>query len=58
MVESFSRAFNDSSVHIGLIYVEGVVLPENKVLNPRTIAKRTVAFWESGEGDGIHIKEE
>ena len=58
MVESFSRAFSDSGVHIGLIYVEGVVAPENKVLNPKTIAERTVKFWEDGEGAGAHIKEE
>ncbi|KAI4923109.1 uncharacterized protein J4E92_007862 [Alternaria infectoria] len=58
MVESFSRAFSDSGVHIGLIYVEGVVAPENKVLNPKTIAERTVKFWEDGEGVGVHIKEE
>jgi hypothetical protein len=58
MVESFSRAFSDSGVHIGLIYVEGVVVPENKVLNPKTIAERTVAFWQSGEGISINIREE
>ncbi|MBO1764878.1 SDR family NAD(P)-dependent oxidoreductase, partial [Escherichia coli] len=58
MVESFQRAFGDSGVHIGLIYVEGTVTPENKVLNPETIAQRTVAFWESGKGAGINIKEE
>jgi short-subunit dehydrogenase len=58
MVESFNRAFADSGVHIGLIYVEGSVALENKVLNPKTIAEKTVAFWEGGEGVGIHIKEE
>lgn len=58
MVESFSRAFSDSGVHVGLVYVEGVVAPENKVLNPKTIAERTVAFWEDGEGVSVHIKEE
>ena len=58
MVESFSRAFGDSGVHIGLVSVEGSVAPENKVLNPKTIAERTVAFWEKGEGVTVHIKEE
>jgi uncharacterized protein YigE (DUF2233 family) len=58
MVESFSRAFSDSGVHIGWIYAEGPVALENKVLNPKTIAERTVAFWEKGEGVGVNIKEE
>ncbi|KAI4686427.1 uncharacterized protein J4E84_005706 [Alternaria hordeiaustralica] len=58
MVESFNRAFSNSGVHIGLVYVEGVVAPENRVLNPKTIAERTVKFWEDGEGVGVHIKEE
>lgn len=58
MVESFQRAFGDSGVHFGLIHVEGVVAPENKVLNPVTIAQRTVAFWESGKGAAINIREE
>jgi hypothetical protein len=58
MVESFHRAFSDSGVHIGLIHAEGTVSPENKVLNPETIAQRTVAFWESGKGVGINIREE
>ena len=58
MVESFGRAFSDSGVHIGLIHVEGAVAPENKVLNPKMIAERTVVFWEKGEGVGVNIKEE
>ncbi|KAF1850978.1 NAD(P)-binding protein [Cucurbitaria berberidis CBS 394.84] len=58
MVLSFSRAFTGSGVHIGLIHVEGVVAPENKVLNPKTIAERTVAFWEGGNGVDVNIKEE
>ena len=58
MVESFHRAFSDSGVHIGLVFVEGAVAAENKVLNPKTIAERTVEFWESGEGVGVNIREE
>jgi len=58
MVQSFNRAFTESGVHIGLINVEGVVRPENKVLNPKTIAERTVAFWEGGKGLDLSIKEE
>ena len=58
MVESFQRAFGESGVHIGLIHVEGSVTPENKVLNPETIGQRTVAFWESGKGACINLKEE
>jgi hypothetical protein len=57
MVQSFNRAFSDRGVHIGLVHVEGAVAPKNKVLNPKTIAERTVAFWESGEGIGINIRE-
>lgn len=58
MMQSFNRAFAESGVHIGSIHVEGVVAPENKVLNPKTIAKRIVAFWESGKGLETNIKEE
>ena len=58
MVESFSRAFSDSGVHIGLIHIEGSVAPENKVLNPKTIAERTIEFWEGEKGLAIHVKEE
>ncbi|OAL51031.1 short-chain dehydrogenase/reductase-like protein SDR [Pyrenochaeta sp. DS3sAY3a] len=57
MVQSFNRAFSDSGVHVGLINVEGTVTPDNKVLNPKTIAERTVAFWEKGEGLDVSIKE-
>ncbi|KAL1793661.1 hypothetical protein ACET3X_008643 [Alternaria dauci] len=57
MIESFNRAFGGSGVHIGLVHVEGPVAPENKVLNPKTIAERAVAFWERGEGVAVHIKE-
>ena len=58
MVESSSRAFSDIGVHIGLIHIEGSVAPENKVLNPKTIAERTIAFWEGKKGLAVHIKEE
>ena len=58
MVESFNRAFSDSGVHIGLISVEGSVAPENKVLNPKTIAERTIEFWEGGKGLAVHVKED
>jgi hypothetical protein len=58
MVESFNRAFSDSGVHVGLIHVEGTVAPENKVMNPKTIAERTVAFWEERKGIAVHIREE
>lgn len=57
MVESFSRAYSESGVHVGLIFVEGAVAPEKKVLNPKCIAEKTVKFWESGEGVGLNIKE-
>ncbi|RAR14367.1 short-chain dehydrogenase/reductase-like protein SDR [Stemphylium lycopersici] len=57
MVESFHRAFSDSGVHSGLVHVGGAVAPKNKILNPATIAERTVAFWESGEGLAVNIKE-
>jgi hypothetical protein len=57
MVQSFSRAFSDSGIHVGLVHVEGVVAPENKNLNPKNIAEKTWAFYESGEGLGVHVKE-
>lgn len=58
MVESFARAWEGKGVHVGLVFVEGPVAPENKVLNPKTIAERTVAFWKEGKRLGVHIKEE
>lgn len=58
MVQSFDRAFAGSGVHIGLIHVCGQVAPGNKVLNPGTIAERTVAFWEAGRGVEVKIEEE
>lgn len=58
MVQSFSRAFTDSGIHVGLINVEGTVTPESKVLNPKTIAERTVAFWEGGKGLDLSLREE
>ena len=57
MVQSFSRAFTKSGVHLGLIAVEGVVAPENKNLNPRNIAKKTLEFFEKGEGLEVNIRE-
>ena len=55
MVQSFNRALSDSGVQIGLITVEGVVAPENKVLNPKTIAERIVEFWEKGAKDELEV---
>jgi hypothetical protein len=61
MVQSFARAFEGSGVQIGFVSVEGTVAPENKVLNPTTIAERAVGFWEKrGEGEKeetLHVKE-
>jgi len=59
LVDSLYREFSSSGVHVGLLHVEGVVAPENKVLNPKTIAERTVKFWEGGVagGEGIRIRE-
>jgi hypothetical protein len=57
MVQSFSRAFQDSGVHAGLIRVEGIVTPESKVLNPLNIAKETFKFYEAGEGLDLKLKE-
>lgn len=58
MVQNFNRAFTESGVHVGLVNVEGTVTPESKVLNPKTIAERVVAFWEGGEGLDLSIKED
>lgn len=57
MVQSFNRAFSESGVHAGLIAVEGVVAPENKILNPKTIAERTYEFYEKGTGLEVNIRE-
>ncbi|KAF2273868.1 NAD(P)-binding protein [Westerdykella ornata] len=58
MVKSFHVAFSGSGVHFGLIRVEGIVDPQNKVLNPRTIAEKTWEFYQGGEGLDLHLKEE
>jgi hypothetical protein len=58
MMESLHQAFSNSGVHIGLVHVEGTVAPKNKVLNPKTIAERTVEFWEGGQGMALNIREE
>ncbi|KAH7074707.1 short-chain dehydrogenase/reductase-like protein SDR [Paraphoma chrysanthemicola] len=55
MVQSFHRAFSDKGVHVGLISVEGTVTAENQVLNPQTIAERTVEFWERGVEGGLDV---
>lgn len=55
MVQSFQRAFEGDGVQCGLISVEGVVAPENKVRNPATIAEMTVEFWEKGEKGKLEI---
>ncbi|KAF2028399.1 NAD(P)-binding protein [Setomelanomma holmii] len=55
MVQSFNRAFSESGVHAGLINCHGVVAPENKVLNPTTIAERAVEFWEKGVNGGLDL---
>ncbi|RMZ73223.1 short-chain alcohol dehydrogenase [Pyrenophora seminiperda CCB06] len=59
MVDSLNRAYSASGVHVGLLHVEGVVAPTNKVLNPKTIAERAVKFWEKGVagGESIRIRE-
>lgn len=57
MVQSFNRAFGDSGVHAGLISVGGIVSPDNKVLNPRNIARETYKFCEYGTGLEVNLKE-
>jgi len=55
MVQSLQRAFGGSGVQIGLVSVEGVVAPENRVRNPRTIAEMAVEFWERGEEERLEV---
>jgi hypothetical protein len=50
MVQSFARAYGESGVHCGLLTVEGVVSPENKVRSPKNIAEGAWTFWDQGEG--------
>jgi hypothetical protein len=57
MVQSFAIAFKDSGVKIGVLSAEGQVKPENKVLNPKTIAERAVEWWEGCEGWEVTVKE-
>ncbi|KAF2747730.1 NAD(P)-binding protein [Sporormia fimetaria CBS 119925] len=58
LVQNLAQAFSGSGVKIGLIRVEGVVMPENRVLNSKTIAERIVGFWERGEGWEVRIQED
>lgn len=58
MVNSLHIAFGGSGVHIGVVHVEGNVEPQNKVLNPKTIAEKTWEYYQSGKGLSLHLKEE
>ncbi|KAF1933486.1 NAD(P)-binding protein [Didymella exigua CBS 183.55] len=57
-VLSLSRAFGGTGVHCGLVNVQGVVDPGNKVLSPENIAKEVVRFWRRAEGVEVNLKEE
>jgi hypothetical protein len=58
MIKSLHLAFGESGVQIALVHVEGTVTPENKVLNPKTIAERTYEFWNRKDRSvGLHITE-
>ncbi|KAJ4353727.1 uncharacterized protein N0V89_005457 [Didymosphaeria variabile] len=57
MVHSFNLTYAESGVHAGLISVGGVVAPENKNLNPKNIAKKAYAFYESADGLEVEISE-
>lgn len=56
-VISLNRGFSESGVHCGLINVQGVVDPKNKVLSPAGIAKEVLEFWQKGEGVEINLQE-
>jgi hypothetical protein len=56
MVEAFHREYKDSGVKIGLVSVEGVVAPENKILNPGNIAEKAVEFWEKGDKNEVQVR--
>ncbi|KAH4224133.1 hypothetical protein HBI38_069840 [Parastagonospora nodorum] len=55
MVQSLRLAFGEKGVHVGLVSVEGVVGMDEEVRNPKNIARRTVEFWERGEGLEVRI---
>lgn len=55
---SLNRAFAETGVHCGLVNVQGVVDPGNKVLSPANIAKEVVEFWRLRKGVEINLKEE
>lgn len=57
MVQSFVKAYGESGVHCGLLTIEGVVDPGNKVLSPQNIAERAWVFWDKHEGLEVHLKE-
>jgi hypothetical protein len=51
-----TMVYKDSGVKIGLVSVEGVVAPENKVLNPGNIAEKAVEFWEKGDKNEVQVR--
>jgi len=57
MVTSFSRAYGDSGVHFGLISVQGIVSPDAKVLNPKSIADKTWEFFDGSKELQVQIQE-
>ena len=52
---ALNRAYTQQGVHCGLISVQGVVDPKNKVLNPEVIAQRAFSFWQGGVGSGPEV---
>lgn len=52
---ALNRAYTEQGVHCGLVSVQGVVDPKNKVLSPKVIAERAVEFWQKGVEGGAEV---
>jgi len=57
MAQNLNSVFSEHGVHVGLITVGGIVSPEAKNLNPKSIAEKTYAFYETGAGLEVDIKD-
>lgn len=54
-VLALNREFGQKGVLCGLVSVQGVVDPGNKVLSPKSIAGEAVEYWRKGVDGGAEI---
>ncbi|KAF2095259.1 NAD(P)-binding protein [Rhizodiscina lignyota] len=56
LVEMMTTLYAPEGIHVGLISVGGPVAPENKVLNPKNIAKETWHFFQNSMNGDLEIE--